>query len=232
MAAKQGYGLPYTAPFARSERRSRLAEHPEIFPADWSSLQLQLRRRQAAGRFTSCQYSSGMRRRAGLAAIALAEGGSGDGARDKEKDNDKDKEKEKPRKPEEIKLPEEFLGQMIKEVVMHEVGHSLGLRHNFKASTMLDADQLHDVERSPVEGDGRERDGLQPDQPRPARAGSKGDYTTTTIGPYDYWAIEYAYRPDRWRRGGRAQEDRRSLPRAGARPMRPTRTCISTTTRR
>ena len=38
------------------------------------------------------------------------------------------------------KLPEEFLGQVIKEVVMHEVGHSLGLRHNFKASTMLDAD--------------------------------------------------------------------------------------------
>ena len=23
----------------------------------------------------------------------------------------------------------------------------------------------------------------------------QGDYTTTTIGPYDYWAIEYAYKP-------------------------------------
>ena len=45
----------------------------------------------------------------------------------------------------EPKLPEEFLGQMIKEVVMHEVGHSLGLRHNFKASTMLTADQLNDT---------------------------------------------------------------------------------------
>ena len=23
----------------------------------------------------------------------------------------------------------------------------------------------------------------------------QGDYATTTIGPYDYWAIEYAYKP-------------------------------------
>ena len=23
----------------------------------------------------------------------------------------------------------------------------------------------------------------------------QGDYSTTTIGPYDYWAIEYAYKP-------------------------------------
>ena len=23
----------------------------------------------------------------------------------------------------------------------------------------------------------------------------QGDYVTTTIGPYDYWAIEYAYKP-------------------------------------
>ena len=35
------------------------------------------------------------------------------------------------------KVPEEFLGQAIKEVVMHEVGHTLGLRHNFKSSTFI-----------------------------------------------------------------------------------------------
>src|SRR5207249_4763256 len=29
-----------------------------------------------------------------------------------------------------------------------------------------------------------------------ANKGTKqGDYFTTTIGPYDYWAIEYAYKP-------------------------------------
>ena len=43
------------------------------------------------------------------------------------------------------KLPEELIGQAIKEMVMHEVGHTLGLRHNFKASTMLKTEQLHDT---------------------------------------------------------------------------------------
>src|SRR5262249_13846338 len=33
-------------------------------------------------------------------------------------------------------LSEELIGQAIKETTMHEVGHTLGLRHNFKASTM------------------------------------------------------------------------------------------------
>ena len=42
------------------------------------------------------------------------------------------------------KLPDELIHQAVKETVMHEVGHTLGLRHNFKASTMLKNDQLHD----------------------------------------------------------------------------------------
>ena len=64
--------------------------------------------------------------------------------RQKKDEKDKDKiEKKKPQPKDE--LPEEFIGQAIKETVMHEVGHSLGLRHNFKASTMLTADQLNDT---------------------------------------------------------------------------------------
>ena len=43
------------------------------------------------------------------------------------------------------KVPDELIEQAIKEVTMHEVGHTLGLRHNFKASTMLKNEQLHDT---------------------------------------------------------------------------------------
>ena len=34
------------------------------------------------------------------------------------------------------KVPEKFIAQAVKEIVMHEVGHTLGLRHNFKASSI------------------------------------------------------------------------------------------------
>jgi penicillin-binding protein 2 len=42
--------------------------------------------------------------------------------------------------------PEEFIGQVIKEVVMHEVGHTLGLRHNFKGSSWLPLKKISDPE--------------------------------------------------------------------------------------
>ena len=65
------------------------------------------------------------------------------------------------------KVPEELIGQAIKEVTMHEVGHTLGLRHNFKASTMLKNEQLHDTDDHPQAGPGRLGHGLRPGQPRP-----------------------------------------------------------------
>ena len=40
-------------------------------------------------------------------------------------------------------LPEEFIGQALKALTMHEVGHTLGLRHNFKASTILSLNDLN-----------------------------------------------------------------------------------------
>jgi hypothetical protein len=91
-------------------------------------------------------------------------------------------------------IPEELIGQAIKSVVMHEVGHTLGLRHNFKASTMLKNEQLHDKAITSKMGlSGSVMDYLPVNI---APKGTKqGDYFTTTIGPYDYWAIEYAYKP-------------------------------------
>ncbi len=76
---------------------------------------------------------------------------------------------------------------------MHEVGHSLGLRHNFKASTMLTADQLNDTTITHVKGLVGSVMEYSPINIAP-KGKKQGDYYTTTIGPYDYWAIEYAYK--------------------------------------
>ena len=105
------------------------------------------------------------------------------------------------------KLPEDFLGQLIKEVVMHEVGHSLGLRHNFKASTMLNAEQINDPAITRVKGMTGSVMDYNPINIAP-KGQKQGDYITTVLGPYDYWAIEYAYKEIHGRRGGRAEEDR------------------------
>ena len=116
-----------------------------------------------------------------------------DEGEDKKKATDKEKaegQEEEPRP----KLPEELLGQAIKEVVMHEVGHSLGLRHNFKASTMLTADQINDTSITRVKGMTGSVMDYNPINVAP-KGQKQGDYASTTIGPYDYWAIEYAYTP-------------------------------------
>jgi len=91
-------------------------------------------------------------------------------------------------------IPEELIGQAIKYVVMHEVGHTLGLRHNFKASAMLKNEDLHDTAITRKQGLASSVMDYLPANIAP-KGTKQGDYFTTTIGPYDYWAIEYAYKP-------------------------------------
>jgi len=96
--------------------------------------------------------------------------------------------------PADGKVPEAFVGQAIKEITMHEVGHTLGLRHNFKASTML---SLADCNNPKITGEkgmsGSVMDYLPANIAAPGE--KQGDYFSPTLGPYDYWAIEYAYKP-------------------------------------
>jgi hypothetical protein len=89
---------------------------------------------------------------------------------------------------------EAFIHSYLKDVVMHEVGHTLGLRHNFRASTVYSEAQLADRAFTAVNGiTGSVMDYTPTNL---AKAGAKqGDYHMGTLGPYDYWAIEYAYAP-------------------------------------
>ena len=95
-----------------------------------------------------------------------------------------------------IKFDEELMGDLIRFVSSHEVGHTLGLRHNMGSSSQTPVEKLRDKEWLAENGhtisimdyarfnyvaqpeDGIGKDGLYP-----------------RIGEYDKWAIEFGYKP-------------------------------------
>ena len=89
---------------------------------------------------------------------------------------------------------EAFVQAYMKDTLMHEVGHTLGLRHNFRASRVYSEQQLADPEFTRINGTtGSVMEYNAINLPRPGQRG--GAPFQTTLGPYDYWAIEYAYKP-------------------------------------
>ncbi|MCC7475998.1 MAG: zinc-dependent metalloprotease [Pirellulales bacterium] len=89
---------------------------------------------------------------------------------------------------------EKLLMQGLKDVAMHEVGHTFGLRHNFKASTLYTLKEANDVSKTNQTGLTSSVMDYTPINIMPAGE-TQGDYFSTTIGPYDMWAIEYGYKP-------------------------------------
>jgi len=89
---------------------------------------------------------------------------------------------------------EKLIVQGLKEVTMHEIGHTLGLRHNFKASTMLTLDEINDTAKTKDTGLTGSVMDYAPANIMPKDT-TQGDFFSTTIGPYDMWAIEYGYKP-------------------------------------
>ncbi|MDR7268918.1 hypothetical protein J2X20_001547 [Pelomonas saccharophila] len=83
---------------------------------------------------------------------------------------------------------------VIKDVVMHEVGHTLGLKHNFRSSTTVTQAQLKD--KAFTEAHGISNSVMDYNAYNlPLKGEPKASLTNTTLGAYDYWAIEYAYKP-------------------------------------
>lgn len=83
--------------------------------------------------------------------------------------------------------------QYLTYLIMHEMGHTLGLNHNMKSSQMLLPAQVNDTSLTHKIGSM----GSVMDYPAINFALDKtkqGDFYTTKAGPYDLWAIEYAYR--------------------------------------
>lgn len=93
-----------------------------------------------------------------------------------------------------LELPEELIGDAMRFVACHEVGHSLGLRHNMMASAAIPTDSL----RSPsyIEKLGGTSASIM-DYARFNYVAQPGDGVkalSPQIGPYDRLAIEYGYR--------------------------------------
>ena len=126
----------------------------------------------ASRRHNECRLTEGMQQQSGFAAAIFAAQGL------TEKRGE---------------LPEEYLQQALKEVVMHEVGHTLGLRHNFKASAWKTLAEMEDAAKANEPTVASVMD-YSPVNIVPAGV-KQPAYYTTTLGPYDYWAIEYGYKP-------------------------------------
>jgi hypothetical protein len=127
---------------------------------------------RAAG-MAACQIFDGHARETALAAAALAAAAPG-GLSEAEK--------------------EKLVIQGLTLVTMHEVGHTLGLRHNFKGSAFRSLADINDVAKTSSGGASTSVMDYIPVNIMP-KGRTQGDYYAARLGAYDVWAIEYGYRP-------------------------------------
>jgi len=90
---------------------------------------------------------------------------------------------------------DELMGQLIRFVSSHEVGHTLGLRHNFGSSSRTPVDSLRSISYLKKHGHtasimdyARFNYVAQPEDHIPR------EYLFPRIGEYDRWAIEWGYK--------------------------------------
>lgn len=85
-----------------------------------------------------------------------------------------------------------LLNEAMGQLILHEIGHTLGLNHNFRASQLHKPEELHDralTERTGLVGSVMD---YVPLNLGPEK-GKQGQYYLAAPGAYDDWAIEYGY---------------------------------------
>ena len=90
-----------------------------------------------------------------------------------------------------LPLQLELMGELLRYVVRHEIGHALGLRHNFKASVAVGAKELRDPQWTRLWGTSASTMSYA----RFNYVAQPGDGANLLpkFGPYDYFAIEWGY---------------------------------------
>jgi hypothetical protein len=91
-------------------------------------------------------------------------------------------------------IQEQLLRDRMHYLILHEIGHTLGMNHNMKATQILGRDEIQDaaVLESGILA------GSVMDYPAVNYAPTEAEQTlfyTIAPGPYDDWYIEYAYSP-------------------------------------
>jgi len=89
---------------------------------------------------------------------------------------------------------QKFREQALRAIVLHESGHDFGLNHNFIASEAYTAKQLQSKTFTEAYGIASSVMEYAPVNLWP-KGMSTGDYFQGVLGPYDYHAIEYGYKP-------------------------------------
>ena len=86
------------------------------------------------------------------------------------------------------------LMQYITNLTLHEVGHVLGLRHNFRGSYLYSPTEIHDKN---ITGNTLMSSVMDYDPINIAPEGTEqGIYFSTVPGVYDKWAIKFGYTPN------------------------------------
>ncbi|MFZ1988887.1 MAG: zinc-dependent metalloprotease [Alphaproteobacteria bacterium] len=83
--------------------------------------------------------------------------------------------------------------EAVRQTVMHEIGHALGLTHNFMASTLRPFAELQNTDQSRYPLAASVMDYFPVNIARKGK--HQGPFYMTAVGPYDKWAVAYGYTP-------------------------------------
>jgi hypothetical protein len=87
---------------------------------------------------------------------------------------------------------QEIVRQMLYRLVLHEVGHTLGLTHNMRASTLHSVAEIKNIEK--VNQEGLANSVMEyPAFNYQLNPNEQALYCDVKVGPYDKWVIEYGY---------------------------------------